>query len=172
MQLVTLFDVKRHVNVTASTDDNELAAVAEAAEALVFGQCRPILAQTIVTEPLDVSPTGLVLLPDYPVNSITAVTDSTGIAVTFTARPSSGRVYVTTTGPVTVTYTVGFATVPADVREATLIVVGHLWESQRGRRTRTRFAVEDAPDPLVGPSLPSTARDLLRPYLRPASQAA
>ncbi len=176
MRLVTLTDVKNTVNVTASTDDNELERVALAAEALVLGECRPLLSQTVVTEPVDASPTGLVLLPDHPVNSVTAVSDSAGAPVSFTARPRSGQVFVRVRRPVVVTYTVGSATgprdVPADVSEAALIVVRHLWESQRGRARRPRFAPTDADlDLPAGFAFPAAARELLRPYLRPRGQA-
>ncbi len=171
MRLVTLTDVKNTVNVTASTDDNELERVAMAAEALVLGECRPILIQTVVTDPLDVSWSGVVLLPDRPVDSVLSVTDSTGLAVAFTVRPRSGRVFVRSRGPVVVTYTAGSATVPADVSEATLIVVLHLWESQRGRARRPRFAPSDADlDLPAGFAFPAAARELLRPYLRPRGQ--
>ncbi len=175
MRLVTLTDVKSTVNVTASTDDNELERVALAAEALVRGECRPILAGTVVTEPLDVSRAGIVLLPDQPVNTVLAVTDSTGVPVSFTARPSSGQVSVRSQGPVVVTYTVGSASgpqdVPADVKEAALIVVLHLWESQRGRARRPRFAPPDADlDLPAGFAFPAAARELLRPYLRRRGQ--
>ncbi len=175
MRLVTLTDVKNTVNVTASTDDNELERAALAAEALVLGECRPILAQTVVTDPLDVSLTGIVLLPDDPVNSVTAVIDTAGARIPFTARPRSGQVFVRARGPVVVIYTVGSATgprdVPADVSEAALIVVRHLWESQRGRARRPRFAPADADlDLPAGFAFPAAARELLRPYLRPRGQ--
>ncbi len=177
MRLVTLTDVKNTVNVTGSTDDNELERAALAAEALVLGECRPIFSQTVVTEPVDVSPTGLVLLPDHPVNSVTAVIDAVGAPVSFTARPGSGQVLVRARGAVVVTYTVGSATgsrdVPADVSEAVLIVVRHLWESQRGRGRRPRSVPAEADlDLPPGFAFPAAARELLRPYLRPRGQTA
>ncbi len=176
MQLVTLTDVKNTVNVTASTDDNELERVALSAEALILGECRPILAKTVVTDPLNVSPAGVVLLPDHPVNDVTAVVESNGLPVPFAARPSSGQVFVQARGPVVVTYTAGSGTgprdVPADVSEAALIVVQHLWESQRGRARRPRFAPVDGDlDLPAGFAFPAAARELLRPYLRRRGQA-
>ncbi len=173
MRLVRLSDVKSTVNVTANTDDNELERVALAAEALVIGECRPILATTVVTDPLDVSRSGVVLLPDSPVNRVLSVTQLGGAGLPFTARRSSGEVFVRSREPVIVTYTVGVATVPDDVREAALICVAHLWESQRGRRTTpSRFAADVVPDLPAGFAFPAAARDLLRPYLRPKGQAA
>ncbi len=170
MRLVTLTDVRRHLNITGNVDDNELEDTAQAAEALILGRIRSVLPETVVSEPLDVSPTGLVLLPDYPVSSVTAVTDSTGATVEFTARPSSGRVFTRRGGPVVVTYTVGPAVVPDDVRRAVLEVTGHLWTSQRARRGPPRAIADIGPDPSLGFALPNVALDLIRPYLKPAGQ--
>ncbi len=170
MRLVTLTDVRRHLNITGNVDDNELEDTAQAAEELVLELVRPVLPETIVSEPLDVSPSGLVLLPDHPVNSVTAVTDSAGATVEFTARPSSGRVFVRPGAAVVATYTVGPAVVPDNVRRAVLEVTGRLWTSQRARRGPPRAIADIGPDPSIGSALPQEALDLIRPYLKPPGQ--
>ncbi len=169
MQLVTLTDVRRHLNITGSNDDNELEETAQAAEELVLQRIRPVLAAT-TTRVVQPSRSGTALLPHYPVTGVVSVTDSSGTAVAYSANLDSGEVFTSWSGPLTIRYTVGAGAVPADVRRAVLEVTGHLWASQRARRAPSRSAPDIGPDPSLGFALPNAALDLIRPYLKPSGQ--
>lgn len=67
----------------------------------------------------------------------------------------------------TVTYTTGNG-VPASVRLATLIIAGHLWETQRGSQPLPmQGAPEELGDPsLYTPGIPPRAKALLQPFMR------
>ncbi len=142
MQFVTLTDVRAHLNITGGAEhDNELSRMAEAAEQTVLDISGPVGGDVTVT--LSPSRSGLVLLPDQPVAAVTAVT-SGGQPVSFTARPDAGLVSVSTTSPVTVTYTRDSSR-REQVRIAVLMVTDRLWETQRGR----------SPSPLQGGGEPT-----------------
>ena len=75
-----------------------------------------------------------------------------------------------------VTYQAGRDPVPEDVKTAMLIIVGHLWDTQRGRsgsRAGVMGLDDDAPIGgdasylvLQGYALPRRAMELLRPYMQ------
>ncbi len=171
MRLVTLTDVRRHLNITGNVDDNELEDTAQAAESLVLSRIRPVLPVTLVRR-VRANRSGTVLLPDYPVTGVVSVTDDAGVPVSYEADVASGVLYDVAFwyGPLLVTYTVGPAAVPDDVRRAVLEVTHHLWTSQRARRGPPRAIADIGPDPSLGFALPNAALDLIRPYLKPTGQ--
>jgi hypothetical protein len=91
---------------------------------------------------------GKVLLRTYPVISLTTVTDN-GITLTASqyrerdgvvTRKSGTSATNFTTGldGVSVTYQAGRTSVPADLRQAVLEQVRHMWETQRGQQRGRR----------------------------------
>jgi uncharacterized phiE125 gp8 family phage protein len=89
----------------------------------------------IYTESDLVPPTGRYELPMGPVDSITAIADAVGPMsvpslehVGHTALADLSRVSFTL--PMQITYTSGFATIPADLKFALLSHLAHLWKNR------------------------------------------
>jgi hypothetical protein len=68
-------------------------------------------------------------------------------------------------GNVSVTYTAGRTYIPADLRQAVLELVRHLWTTQRGQQGRSRSGDDYTPG--QGFSLPNRVIELLAPYELP-----
>jgi hypothetical protein len=65
-------------------------------------------------------------------------------------------------GPFRVTYVSGQTSIPAHVRQAALIILQHMWETQRGTTGGVRVGGSDeAYDPRFGFSIPRRAQELL-----------
>jgi len=65
-------------------------------------------------------------------------------------------------GPLRITYLAGRADVPAHVRQAALIIIQHMWETQRGQMGGVRRGGSDEVyDPRFGFSIPRRAQELL-----------
>ncbi|YCK35175.1 head-tail connector protein [Actinomadura sp. ATCC 39365] len=65
-------------------------------------------------------------------------------------------------GPFTVSYVAGRTSIPPNVRQAALIILQHLWETQRGTMGGARFGGSDEVyDPRFGFSIPRRAQELL-----------
>ena len=144
-------DVDDDLNLTGA-GSSELRGIIDAATAILENHPAYNVAdnvkQTSHTEWYDAAST--VCLQHYPVASITSVVGwSGGTSQTFTAAAwdsgltpdygyafdaNSGLLYLNGcySGRVLVTYTSGATTVPADIRLAALLLVEHLWETQRG----------------------------------------
>lgn len=133
MLYVTLPEAKLHLNKTSSADDVEITDLTNAAEQTVLGMTGPIAAAGPVVE-TQVPYRGTVLLAG-PATSITSVVDewSTPVAVTdYTVDLAAGVIEgIPRWGAVTVTYVAKGS--PLDVvRTAIFMVLGRLWETQRG----------------------------------------
>lgn len=164
MSLVTLDEAKDHLNKSgaSTTDDAELQAVVEQAEAILLNRPEYRVADaatsTSHTEWVD-SGTDVILLQHYPITAVTSVTEYTGgTAQVITAQPLGGGSftgygwdYADGTGAngilvrlsggyptnwcgnrVKIVYTAGTASVPADIKRACLALIRHLWGDQRG----------------------------------------
>lgn len=168
--IVSLADAKKQLNIDATdTDDDEeiqgfIRSITEVCEKHVGA-----LARTTHVE-RHRGGRGMVLLHS-PVLSLTSVvaietpgTDQevadldldqpTGIVT----RKDGG----TMKGPFRVTYTAGQTSIPAHVRQAALIILQHMWETQRGQMGGVRVGGSDeAYDPRFGFSIPRRAQELL-----------
>lgn len=128
--LATLDDVKRHLDITSTTNDGELQSLLDAAEEIVRREAREF-SSTTYTETLWVD-RGAVFLSHTPVTGVTSVT-SYGETITGTTFTASGYVGgLRGWREVVVTYTAGRAVTSASAYVATLMVAGRLWETQRG----------------------------------------
>jgi hypothetical protein len=139
-----------------------------------------------------------VVVKHYPVTDVTSVSEYTGASVqavahepidggTFTGNGwdyqdgtgengilirlnSSGADWCWRGNRVKVVYTAGSASVPDDIRRATLLIVEHLWEqTQRGGGSGGRptpQGLPDTPDLVDGPDKQTQAMELLAPYRR------
>ena len=63
-------------------------------------------------------------------------------------------------GPVRVTYEAGRASISPNIRQAALVLLQHMWETQRGTAL-PRFGAEETWDPRLGFSIPRRALELL-----------
>lgn len=177
--IVSLDAAKRHLSIAKDTSDVELrgwiAAVTEVIENLV-GPCIIRSYDTVITQC-----GGSWWLPKAPVLSITTVTRvGYGPAIdpaSLYVVPETGEVIqitpytVSIDGTFAITYKAGRAVIPANIVQAALIVLKHLWETQRGQgvgQGRATLGGED--DILLDPGMlwavPRRAVELLAPHRR------
>lgn len=162
--LVNLADVKAQLNISDTTSDAELGTFIDAASAMIqkhpdFGT-GPIV-PTTYTESHDGGDETL-YVRHAPLLSVTSLTEYYGTtAYTLSLQPlgssvdaygfsiddaRAGRIVRRTingsvycfppgVGNIIVTYIAGQSSVTADVRQATLLLVSHLWETQQSGRT-------------------------------------
>jgi hypothetical protein len=182
-QFATLSDLKPHLNKQSSADDAELQVMLDAATEVVASYVGDYVSGA-VSERV-VARGGQVLLSRRPVvgdvtlttvpgwGSLTgwdSITSAGGQVTGHTVDAASGVVYdVAACGPLTATYTVGASTVPAAVTLATVIIAGHLYETQRGVAP-TPLAPDQGDEfaltPGLGFAIPNRAKELIEPYVR------
>jgi hypothetical protein len=166
----SLSDVKAHLNITSTDNDDELQLMLDAASETVrslvgsitddVAEVLPVHNGTIILSRRNV--TDVLLHPDEPVSG-------------FTVNHEAGLVYgVPLIGRVSVTYSVGDGARPASLTLATLIIAAHLWETQRGAAPSGPLAADDDTGivPGLGYAIPNRARELLEPFIRASSQIA
>lgn len=141
MPLVSLSQVKAQLNIPATdtSNDAELQSYVDAATFPVEEACGRVIAQRTVIDELDAWGCSF-LLRSVPVASLTAVSAVDG-SQTWDVNQlhvdgGTGEVTVLS-GPdfrrrIQVTYVAGVSTVPPNVQLATLIIIQHLWQTQRG----------------------------------------
>lgn len=171
--LVTLAQAKKHLNITGSGDDAEITAMVEA----VTEPVETIVGSVLPRPYAEVHDGGREAIPlaHRPVLSVTSVTLPGGGTVAAAGwelaadagvltRVSGGYAARWESGRIKISYVAGVATVPAHVRLAALIIVKHMWETQRGGGERDRRFTgtgEQPWDPRRGYSLPRRALELL-----------
>lgn len=199
---VTLAEAKTHLNITSTVNDGELQGFIDAATEVIETYVGTVATgttqtDTFVTDSTNLWPYHYGTWPRYtygtrtidlrhgPVQAVTSVSVSSmdgANAVTMDASsyrldPVLGTVTVidgSAFGPlVTVTYTAGRATVPATVRLAALILIQHLWETQRAGSELPSAPSPDF-DETANPGfsnsgfiIPNRVHELLTPYLLP-----
>lgn len=176
MSAVTLAEVKAHLNITVTTQDVELQATIDAAEAAISRLVGPLVATTTTSRVRGCR--SALLLPTTPLISLTSVTPIDGAALTLSdlyGSPSGVVTYSAGTGSFpspwyTVVYSAGRATLPADLGQAVKELVRHFWATQRGGSTRPGSTPPDGlSNTLVGAaySLPIRVEQLLVPHMTP-----
>lgn len=166
---ITLDELKDHLNITSSRDDAELMLHLGAAVGAVEGIVGPLTARTVVETARGNGST--VLLSQYPVVSVTSLTE-TELPITYSTNLAAGLLSeVYTYGTVEATYVVGRTTIPDDLRLAVLIIAGHLWKLQQGATPSALQGDEFDVTPGMGYAIPSRAQDLLAPHALPPSVA-
>ncbi len=170
--LPTLDDAKQHLDITRTTDDAELMDFLEATTAIVETYIGPLSATTFVEK----HPSGdRLVLFHPPVLTVVTVepwlTAGTGYlaadlvvdAGTGTVQRKDGLTF--TGGPFRVTYTAGLLVVPPNVRLAYLMILAHLWKTQRGPSAKLPAggAADTTPVPGMGYAVPRRALELLHP---------
>ena len=167
MSAPTLADVKTQLNITSNADDAELQSFLDAAQAMVEARVGTF-APTEVTETVR-SRGALVLLTRLPVQSVTSLVATAPSTTTYAtadlAWTGAGVVRLANGGSLAgewvATYDAGLAEVPANVRLATLIIVQHLWKTQRGGARRPGMDEDALTVVGAGYALPNRAAELL-----------
>ncbi|MEV6737881.1 phage head-tail connector protein [Streptomyces sp. NPDC051104] len=179
MAIVTLADAKAQLNISASdtSQDVELQVYVDAATAAVETQLGQVVEPRTIVDQLDfASSVTAFLLRSVPVVSLTSIVALDGTQ-TWGVSPSvvrvdggSGCVTVLSgppvKGSVLATYQAGMTVVPAHFRLAALIIVQHLWETQRGTMgVRLNSGGDDNYVAGRGFAIPRRAIELLGPQL-------
>jgi hypothetical protein len=183
--IVSMADVRAHLNEPDGTDDEELRGFLLTASEWTVGRVGPVGPTTCTDIGLIPGRDGVLVLRHSPVLSLTTIVGAFGWAGTYNvtgytldgpaglAYPNLGVAQVFGAYPVTVTYQAGRTDVPASVRLAVLMFVKTLWETQRGPGGQPQFQGE--PDEAVadgGMGLAVwRAEQILRPYLLPPAVA-
>jgi hypothetical protein len=169
-QIISLADTKTQLNITGTDHDGELADMIRSVTVV----CERYVG-AIVRRPYTETFSGGVprlALTHVPVLSLTTVTES-GVTLTpadYRLVGASGvlsrvvgqqiQVWVDGIANVTVTYVAGRTAVEPHVRQAALIMVQHMWETQRGT-SGFQARDPDTYDPRYSYSIPRRALELL-----------
>lgn len=181
--IVSLAEVKKHLNIDDTDSDDELRFYMDAATEMVEGMVGPV-ARRIVTETVT-GRDGELILNHAPAISLTTVESTQGWTGTYDTAgmhldgPSGivryGATGLTWSYPVSVTYVAGRVIVPAAIRLATLIILAHMWETQRGGDSPASLLAGGDQDPGFSPgfgfAVPNRAKELLAPYMLAPSVA-
>lgn len=171
MSAVLLSDAKQFLNITSDSQNAEVQAMLNRAEAIIAKHVGP-LGVVAVTDEVHTGP-GPLLLRNYPILSVLSATRSS-LPVTDLDLEPSGILHGTfglVPRSVKVSYTAGRAFLPPDLEAAVLELLRHLWESQRsGSSLRPAFPGEGDPDTPAtsGYLLPYRVQSLIEPYVRSA----
>lgn len=171
--LIDLDQAKAQLNYDPAntTDDAEIQRYVDAVIRVVEDHKGEIADPRTITDELHLANAGSFLLRNVPVQSlITVQTVDGGTTWDVTdlhVNESSGRVTVLSGAPVSglveVTYEAGYSTPPPHYRQAALIILSHLWETQRGVGIINAGVIgaEEAYDPRYSFSIPRKALELL-----------
>lgn len=163
--IISLTDAKQQLNMTGTSDDEELRTFLEAGS-LVVARLRgeAIVRQTVVEEHYA---RGRVALNCPPVLSLTSVVRVDGtfswtvsdlhVSPAGVVKPKLGLGLY---GDIIFTYVAGYTVVPADTALAARIIIQHLWETQRGSRGVPRPGLSDGVV-VAGYAIPNRAVELL-----------
>lgn len=172
--IISLADAKAHLNITTTTDDEELRAFIEAAT-IVVAQVRDetIVRATVVEDHYVQHWMDRIALQQSPVISLTSIVslDHQGVwdLTDLDLVQTSGVTYVllgrAIGGHLRITYVAGYSAIPATYTLAAKIIVAHLWETQRAAAVagaRARF-IGDTEDQVMvaGYAVPREAIELL-----------
>lgn len=171
--LVTLAETKAHLRIAADStgDDEEIEGFIAAATEIVERHAGTVLPLARTDRLRGGSPS--LLLGARPVISVTSVTLAGGSLLAASGYELEAEAGVLLRmvgdyescwepGRITVVYTAGRADVPAAVRLAALVIIKHLWETQRGRMGGARAAGSDEVwDPRWGYAIPRRALELM-----------
>lgn len=177
MGVVSLADVKKQLGIAAddTSGDAELQGYIDAATTPIEDQLGQAVEQRTFTDRLTLPSGGVrhFLLETVPVVSLTSVVSVDGTTTwdvsSLDADGPSGEVTVVSgplvCGQVDATYVAGLSTVQPNVRLAGLIIIQHLWETQRGAMG-VQLGGENEPwIPGRGFAIPRRALELLGPPL-------
>lgn len=175
--VLDLTAAKKHLNMDGNRDqdDDELAEMLATAVELVELVRREAILPVEVVETQLATGAGSVMLDRTPVLEVRSVTGTDGrgpwpvadLTVEHTLGRLTSRAELLR-GAITVDYRAGRETVPALYRQATKVILAHLWQTQRrplggGQRFGSTSAADSENFTVAGWSLPRSAVELLGP---------
>lgn len=178
--IVSLADVKSHLNIVSTTDDEELRSAILAASEWVESKIGPVARRTFSQV---VRGRGApIILDNAPVISVTSVTPAGGVAfdaLTLDVDLDAGLIYPAygstwptySYGATTVVYVAGRPVVPEPVQWAVKEYVAWLWDTQRGPAQASPAQADLADQLATGTfaTVPRRIEQALEPYaLAPA----
>ena len=174
--IVSLADAKAQLNITDNVSDAELAGFISAVTAPIEDHVGAAIINRTVTEVFD-GGTAQLSLSCFPVVSVTSVTESGSVleAAGYTINKDSGiltRVagisalaFLPGHQSVSVVYIAGqaanIAAVEPNIRMAALIMIQHLWETQRPAAQGPFSQAGDDYDPRYAHAIPRKAFEVL-----------
>jgi len=172
--LISLKEAKRHLRIPESNTSNDEAIMdfVDAATEMVEFYVGPCIPRTII-EYVEAGRTFALKCP--PVISVTSIVPYRWSGSSFGPADvmvdEDGVIRMLTTGrvfgfgPYEVTYVAGRRVIPANITQAVKIILGHMWETQRGA-SGLPYQNQDnlAPVPGQGYTLPNRALELLKPH--------
>jgi hypothetical protein len=169
-----LADAKTHLNMSASTNDAELQAVIDAAEAVLARRVGPL--EPAATTDRVIGLADSLVVRTVPAVSLTSITGPSGSALDLTnihleqgsgvITHNLGQYFVERY--YTVAYSAGRASCPDDLLLAVKELVRHVWQTQRGSGGRPGSApVDVSSTPGLGYYLPYRVQELIAPHLQP-----
>lgn len=176
MSVVSLAEVKTHLNLTVSTHDAEVQSFIDAAEAAIGERVGP-LASATTTVRVRGGGRSLVL-PLAPAVSLMSVTpaDSTALSLSDLYLDAAAAIVSYVSGGTfsarhyDVVYEAGRSTCPADLKLAVKELVRHLWSTQRGSTARPGSRESEATSntlPGAAYVFPFRVEQLLAPHEQP-----
>ncbi len=145
---ITQADVREHLMISDQSQDRYIMSLIDAATAMIDGPHGIGIA--LMTQSyelaLDELPAGSFKLPIYPIRSVASIswTDSAGqphVETNLRIVRQTGSVYHSLQnidaqpGSIIVSFTAGHDIIPADLRHALLMLVGHLYENREATAT-------------------------------------
>lgn len=166
--MITLAEAKLHCRIDHSEEDELIQWLIDSAISVVEDRTGRALVERETSLVIDEF-TPVIELPEAPVISVTAVsyTDENGLTVDFTdywadlrrlkARlmPAHGSEWPKVPrrqGGISITYRVGYATVPKPLRQAALLLIGTFYEHRESVADTQHFVI------------PGTVKMLIEPY--------
>lgn len=159
---VSLDEVKAHLRIVRTDEDQYLSSLIGAATAMIDGPNGIGVAMMPQTYELSLSAfSDDFAIPIYPVRTVDKIEweDADGVVQSSTAfrydkRANPCRVYHdlrinARDGSIVVTFTAGFANLPADLRHAVLMIVGHLYENAEATTEKKLEAVPMAVETIL-----------------------
>ncbi|MGW0993529.1 hypothetical protein ACWD5V_09500 [Streptomyces sp. NPDC002523] len=169
--IVSLGDAKKQLNIAATdtSDDDELRGFITGASLVVERELGTIVARRTFTERCTPDSGGRILLSNVPVLALISVQTLDGATTWNVANldfvTATGLVAAKTgtplNGDVDMTYKAGLRIVPDDYQLATLIIIQHLWETQRGTMSVQLGGDGEPWMPGKGYAIPRRAQELL-----------
>lgn len=170
--IVSLADAKRHLkSLTTAVDEDELRGIVEATGEVVEILAGRVVVRRTVVEWRTVFGREFAL-SSPPVVSLTSIVDVDGVrswvASAYQVDAASGVVYAPlgvppVSGRVQATYVAGMPVVPARYSRAALVIIKHLWDTQRASSSSRsgRSGTGGAEVMVAGWSVPRAAVEML-----------
>lgn len=167
--VIGLDEAKAFLQITSGTSDEELRVFIAAAAERIEAEVARVLGRRTVVHTFT-KPMGAVTFPGVPILSVTSVVDGdkTLAATDYILSAQSGVIVpkgAWESDTLTVTAVCGLVSPPEPVRHSILLLLEHMWQTQRG--TMRMGIGGDDWSPSMTFTLPNRARENLIPYKIP-----